>query len=94
MLINKSKTYDAGEIVAFKLVTGDEIVAKVVEQGGLEFTIQKPLTVVMANKGIVLVPSIYTGQLDRDVNISNSQIIMHTPVAKDVKDYIASPDSK
>ena len=39
MLISKSN-YDAGDIVSFKLANGDEVVAKVIEDAGLEFKLE------------------------------------------------------
>ena len=86
MLISKT-AYTAGDIVAFKLVNGDECVAKSIEVTPMEFVVSKPCTVVPSPKGIGMMQSLFTAELSKDVHLSASHVLMHAPVVKEIKDY-------
>jgi hypothetical protein len=86
MLINTTK-YDKGDIVSFKLVNGDEIVARIVEDLGEEFTIHKPCTVMPSPKGLGLIQSLFTSDLNKDIKLSKSHVMMHTITQKDVENH-------
>lgn len=85
MLINKG--YSAGDIVVFKLINGDECVAKLVEQTDKAFVVIKPCTVIPGQKGIALVQSLFTGKLDTNIRIDIEHIIMHAPAVAEVEKY-------
>jgi hypothetical protein len=86
MLISQSK-YDAGDIVTFKLSNGDEIVAKVLEESGLEYKLERPCTVVPSQKGIMLIASLFTVDPDITITVNKSHILFHAASAREVKDY-------
>lgn len=86
MLINKN-AYTPGDVVVFKLLNGDECVAKLIEQTDTEFVVTKPCTVIPGAKGVALVQSLFTGKLDVNIRISIEHIIMHAPVVKEVESY-------
>lgn len=71
--------YSKDAIVSFKLVNGDEIVAKVVEETSSEFTISKPCTVMPSQQGIGLLQSIFTSDLNSSIKLSKSHVMMHAP---------------
>ena len=85
MLINKG--YGAGDIVVFKLINGDECVAKLIEQNDREFVVTKPCTVIPGQKGIALVQSLFTGKLDTNIRINNEHIIMHAGAVAEIEKY-------
>jgi hypothetical protein len=86
MLIS-TKRYSEGDIVSFKLVNGDEIVAKVVNDTNDEFVLSKPCTVLPGPKGIGLVQSLFTAEVDTVVHINRSHIIMHGPAIKEMRNH-------
>ncbi len=86
MLLNQNK-YDEGDIASFKLTNGDEIVAKVLEDGALEYRLERPCTVVPSQKGIMLIASLFTAQPDIKISISKSHVLLHAGTAKEVKDH-------
>ena len=59
MLLNTHR-YSAGDIVCFKLVNGDEVVARIKTDANDEFVVTKPCTVLPSPKGIGLVQSLFT----------------------------------
>ena len=86
MFISKS-SYDAGDIVTFKLANGDEIVAKLLEDSGMEFKLERPCTVVPSQKGIMMIASLFTTSPDINITINKSHVLFHAPSAKEVQDY-------
>jgi hypothetical protein len=86
MLISKS-SYDAGDILTFKLVNGDEIVAKLVEQTDSAYTLDRPCTVVPSAKGIGLMQSLFTGEVDQKVVLDRNHVMMHVATVKDIKNH-------
>jgi hypothetical protein len=49
-----SRGYQEGDIVSFKLITGDEVVARIIDSGPNGFEISKPCTVMPGPQGMVL----------------------------------------
>ena len=74
-----SKGYQHGDIVSFKLVTGDEIVARISEEADTGFTIERPCTVMPSPQGMGLIQSLFTVDADRTVTLSKQHVIMHAP---------------
>ena len=68
MLINKGVT--VGEVVTIKTTAGEEIVAKLVEENPTMVTVSKPLVLTAGQKGIALVPFLFTTDPDADISIS------------------------
>ena len=87
MLISKSKPYDAGDIVSFKLVNGEELVARIVNDGGLAWDLERPTTVAPTAKGIMLIASLMTSDPDFNLSLSKNHVVFHANTTKEVKDY-------
>jgi hypothetical protein len=77
MLISRS--YQEGDIVSFKLTTGDEIVARVASSDSDSFEISKPCTVMPSPQGMGLIQSLFTADADVNVRLQKQHIIMHAP---------------
>jgi hypothetical protein len=84
MLINKG--YSTGDIVCFKLV-GEEVVAKIVSDNADEYVISKPCTVVPSNQGLGLMQSLISGDINNNVTLNKSHVIMHNTVIKDIENH-------
>ena len=74
-----SKGYQEGDIVSFKLVTGDEIVAKIVTTDSDSFEVTKPCTVMPSPQGMGLIQSLFTADADVNVRLQKQHVIMHAP---------------
>ena len=85
MLINKK--YDADTIVSFKIVNGDELVAKVVEETDEAFLISKPCTVMPSPQGLGLMQSIFTSELNNSVVLHKSHVMLHAVTADQIKNH-------
>jgi len=84
MLINKGIA--VGEVVTIKTTAGEEIVAKLVDENPMSVTVNKPLALTAGQKGIALVPFLFTVEMDTNVSISRSTIMVLAPTAKDASD--------
>ena len=79
--------YNKDTIVSFKLVNGDEVVAKVVEDTATHYVVSKPCTVVPSQKGLGLIQSLFTSDLNKSISIDKSHVMLHSATVKDVEDY-------
>lgn len=79
--------YDKDTTVTFKLVNGDEIVARVLEETDTTYTVSKPTTVMPSQKGIGLIQSLFTSELEKNIIIDKRHVMMHCKTAKEVENY-------
>lgn len=74
-----SKSYATDDLVSFKLVNGDEIVAKIVESTPTGWVLHKPCTVVPSHQGIGLIQSLFSADINKDVELKSEHVMMHSP---------------
>jgi hypothetical protein len=67
MLIDKGVTQ--GEVITLKLTSGEEIVAKLVEETDTYYKLSKPMVIGMGQKGPGLMPYLFTVNPDKDVKL-------------------------
>ena len=90
MLIN-SKSFDKGDIVVFKMVNGDEIVAEIIDDSAGDYRIKKPQTVVPSAKGMGLMPSLFTAKDDFIIEVAKQHVMMAAPAVEEmVKHYLST----
>jgi hypothetical protein len=86
MLISRSK-FDAGDVVTFKLVNGDEIVAKVVEILGQDYVVERPCVVVPNQQGIGIIQAMFTANPGKSIDLSKNHIMMMAPTEDRMRDH-------
>jgi hypothetical protein len=84
MLIQKG--YSAGDIVCFKLV-GEEVVAKIVEETADSYVLNKPCSVVPSQQGIGLMQSLISADINSNITLNKSHVVMHSPVIADIENH-------
>ena len=72
MLINKGVS--AGEVITLKLTSGEEIVAKLVEDGPLHYKLKNPQVIGMGPKGPGLMPYLFTVSPDTEIKLQKSTV--------------------
>lgn len=82
-----TKKYEKDTIVTFKLVNGDEVVAKLVEENDTGYVISKPCTVIPSQQGLALVQSMFTSDLNKNIQLGKSHVMLHGLTVKDVENY-------
>jgi hypothetical protein len=78
MLIQKG--YATGDIVCFKLINGDETVAKLVEETPDSFVVSKPCTVIPSPQGLGLIQSLFSADINTNITLNKAHVMMHSPV--------------
>ena len=79
--------YDQDDIVTFKIVNGDEIIAKIVEESDDAFTVIKPCTVMPSQQGLGLLQSLFTSDLNKSIRLEKRHVMMHAPTINDVQNH-------
>jgi len=72
MLIDKGVT--TGEVITLKLTSGEEIVAKLVEETDKYYKLSKPMVIGMGQKGPGLMPYLFTVHPDKEVKLLKSTV--------------------
>ena len=85
MLVNKP--ISVGDIVAFKLANGDEIIASIESESDLSYMLSKPATLMPTDKGIGMMQSMLSGDMARTVELFKSQIMMRSQVADHMRKH-------
>lgn len=76
MLIDKGTT--AGEVVSLKLNSGEEIIAKLVEETATGYKVSKPLVLSMNQQGLGMIPFMFTNDMEKDLVINKGSVIVIT----------------
>lgn len=83
----QNKQYEKDSIVSFKLVNGDEIVAKIVEETDTAYVISKPCTVMPSQQGLGLLQSLFTGDLNKSITLAKSHVMLYSATIKDIENH-------
>lgn len=74
MLIDKGVT--VGEIITIKLTSGEEIIAKLVEETPMQYKLSRPMVLTAAHQGIGMAPYLFTVNPDKEVKISKVSVVV------------------
>lgn len=84
MLIDKGVC--EGEVITFKLTSGEELVAKLVEDGAAYYKLSRPMVIGMGQQGPGLMPYLFTVHPDKDVKLNKSVVAMAEATDKQFAD--------
>jgi hypothetical protein len=85
MLINKGA--QAGNIMCFKVVTGEEIVGKLVSETAEGYELSRPCTVIPSQQGLGLMQSLMCAELNNNVVLNKATVLMSGPVIQDIENH-------
>jgi len=74
MLIDRGVT--VGEVVTFKLTSGEELVAKLVEDTPTHYKLARPMVIGMGPSGPGLMPYLFTVAPEKEVKLAKGTITM------------------
>tara|TARA_B100000989_G_scaffold286819_1_gene255853 strand:+ start:6506 stop:6829 length:324 start_codon:yes stop_codon:yes gene_type:complete len=74
----QNKKYEEGDIVAIKLVTAEEVIAKVVEAGADSIKVLKPMMLVHTPKGLAMSQFMMMQDVENAIELPTSNIIAIT----------------
>jgi hypothetical protein len=72
MLIDKGAS--VGEVVTIKLTSGEELVAKLVEDGALFYKLGRPMVLTMGQQGLGMAPYLFTVDPEKDIKMLKSNV--------------------
>ena len=84
MLIDKGVS--AGEVVTIKLTSGEELVAKLVEDQIMHYKLAHPMVIAMSPKGPALMPYLFTVDPSKEVRIAKSVVAVAEATDKQFAD--------
>jgi hypothetical protein len=97
MLLNLSSAPSAGDIIAVKLINGEEIIAKFVSAEGSKVTVSRPVILVLTPSGggqaqVSFAPFMLGIDLDNEITIDESKMVTSPVKARNdaAKQYIQS----
>lgn len=89
MLINKGLTLN--DVVTIKLTSGEELVARFVEETDTHYRLNKVMVLTMDQRGLGMVPYLFTVEGDRDVSLTKGTITVIMTSSKESADqYLTS----
>ena len=84
MLIDKGVT--PGEVITLKLTSGEEIVAKLVEETPTHYKLARPMVIGMGPNGPGLMPYLFTVHPDKEVKLSKVTVTLAEATDKQFAD--------
>ena len=72
MLIDKGVT--VGEVTTFKLTSGEELVAKLVEETATHYKLHRHMVIAMGERGPGLMPYLFTVHPDNEVKLAKTTV--------------------
>ncbi len=75
MLLEKTR-YDENDIVTLKLISGEEIIGRFINETAQEITLEKPLMLAMSQKGIGMAPVLMTVNPDTKLKFNKTAIVV------------------
>ena len=74
MLIDKGVS--VGEVITIKLTSGEEVVAKLVEETPTHYKLARPMVLSMTAQGVGMMPYLFTVSQDKEVKLNKTTITM------------------
>jgi len=82
--------FELNTVYTIKINSGEELVAKVIEQHQDTITISDPLSIAQTSKGMSLIPSMFTVDPDKEIRINTNSISFYGYTEANTKDqYLA-----
>ena len=92
MLIDKGVT--PGEVITLKLTSGEEIVARLVEETPTHFKLSSPKVIGMGPQGPGLMPYLFTVSPDKDISLSKQTVTVVVASEKGFADQYLESTTK
>jgi len=80
-----TKQIENNTVYTFKLLTGEELVAKVLEQLPDHMIIEHPILTVLSPQGLQMMPALFSANQDKTVRLNNTSWAMIAESREDVR---------
>lgn len=83
-----TKGYQVNEIISIKLTSGEEMIARYMDENDAAFVITKPINLVPTPQGSLgMVPALFSAELNTArINLQKSAVALHALTRKEVAD--------
>jgi hypothetical protein len=73
MLIDKGIAVN--EIISLKIISGEEIVGRLVEETGVSYKISKPTLINITDRGLMLTPYLFSADMEKPIEVFKSAVV-------------------
>ena len=80
-----TRQIETNTIYTFKLITGEEFVAKITEINPDHMIIEHPILTVISPQGLQMMPALFSANQDKTVRLNNSSWAMIAETREDVR---------
>jgi hypothetical protein len=77
---------ETNNIYTFKLNTGEELIARIVEIAPDHMIIEHPILTVISQQGLQMMPGLFSADLSQNVRLNNASWAMIAETRQDVRD--------
>ena len=77
---------ETNNIYTFKLNTGEELIARVIEIAPDHMIIEHPILTVISQQGLQMMPGLFSADLGQNVRLNNASWAMIAETRQDVRD--------
>ena len=85
MLINKG--YSDNDIVTFKILNGDELVARIVREDADQYVLAQPMSVVPSQQGIGLMQALFSVEPKSEIALKKTHVMLHSKTVDAIADH-------
>ena len=73
-------------VYTFKLNSGEELIAKVIQAGSEFIQIEEPVSIAPSQQGMQMIPSIFTANPKGDFKLNTTSVAMYAETDDNIKD--------
>ena len=77
---------EINQVHTFKLLTGEEFVARILEINADHMIIEHPIMTVISQQGLQMMPALFSANQDKTVRLNNARWAMFADTRDDVRD--------
>jgi hypothetical protein len=74
------------EVYTFKLTSGEELVAKIIEVNDDHLVIAHPISTILGQQGLQMVPTLFSSNVEKNVRLNTSSYALVSEPREDVRD--------
>lgn len=78
--------YNKNDIITIKLISGEEIVTRFLEENDTAYRVYKPLSVMPSAQGLSLIQTVISVGPEQEMNVNKACICLHAPSRKEMAD--------
>jgi hypothetical protein len=76
---------EPNKVYTFKLNSGEELIAKVIQAGGEFIQIEEPVSIAPTQQGMQMIPSVFTANPKSDFKLNTSSIALYAETDDSVR---------